>query len=83
MNTRNMPGFTAGASLYGASAGDRYIMHSTTTGSITDEVLPQIPFDRCLRVWRHMYIGCRLDGGNIGYCSYYADAYWDALGCDD
>jgi len=81
MNTINMPGFTADASLYGAGAGDRYIMHLTMIANITDEVLPQTRFDICMRVWRRVYIGCRLDGGDIDSCSYLGEIYWDALNC--
>ncbi len=76
-----MPGFTAGASLYGASAGDRYNMRLTMTTSITDEVLPQLKFDQCMRAWRRIYIGCRLDGGSIDQCSWEGETFWEAAGC--
>ena len=81
MTTVSMPAFTAEASLYGADAANRYIMRSAMISGSIDDVLPQMPFDRCLSLYRRIYIGCRLDGGDIGWCSYYSDFYWDAMGC--
>ena len=57
------------------------IMRSAMISGSIDDVLPQMPFDRCLSLYRRIYIGCRLDGGDIGWCSYYSDFYWDAMGC--
>jgi hypothetical protein len=81
MNTRNMPGFTAERSLYGASAGDRYIMRLTKNAGITDQVLPQAKFDQCMRGWKGLYIGCRLDGNSIDDCSFLGEVWWEAMDC--
>jgi hypothetical protein len=76
-----MPGFAAEAAFGRTS--NSYITHSTMTNSITDAVLPQISWDRCISLWRRKYIGCRLDGGQIDLCSEIADVYWGDAGCPD